>query len=95
MYVGETGGMPYVIFPTQVSRRHTKLIQHCTSIRWHNMCHIPCSFQVVSSVYMALPSAMVPAWHSICHTTLLPSAIFYNFCKYNIFYRPDEAMFKI
>ena len=48
----------------------------------------------ISPVYMALPSTMLPAWQPICHISHITDAIcsLYNFCKYNIFHRPEEAM---
>ena len=43
---------------------------------------------------MALPSALLSAWHPICHTphNTGTNCSVYNFGKYIIFHRPDETM---
>ena len=49
---------------------------------------------MLSQAYMVLPSAMLSAWHPICHTPNNTSAIcnWYSFCKHEIFHRLDEVM---
>ena len=69
------------------------------SQHWHQVVHhLPHSsrFYVAASVYMTLPSAMLSAWQSICHTSHNTGAIYhaYNIGEYNIFYRLEEAMLR-
>ena len=58
---------------------YLNLIQHHSISAHCHVCHTPMGFYVVSSVHMALPSAILPVWHSICHTShmiLVPSTVF-------------------
>ena len=48
----------------------------------------------MTSAYMALPPAILSAWHPICHTSdnIDDTCSVYNLDEYNIFHRPDKAM---